>query len=146
MDTTMPPPECPLEGGPWALDKATAAKGRFSMSPGQGDPRWTQQRPQTKELPKARCSTFPRPNTSHPHNHHLPSLAECPAIVPRCMWGARPYRGTPRPLSPPLGSIYIHHTFVPSAPCRSFTACARDMRSMQRFHQDTRGWDDIGYR
>ncbi|NP_001038151.3 N-acetylmuramoyl-L-alanine amidase precursor [Gallus gallus] len=70
---------------------------------------------------------------------------ECPAIIPRCMWGARPYRGTPRPLSPPLGSIYIHHTFVPSAPCRSFTACARDMRSMQRFHQDTRGWDDIGY-
>ncbi|XP_010726617.1 N-acetylmuramoyl-L-alanine amidase [Meleagris gallopavo] len=70
---------------------------------------------------------------------------ECPAIIPRCMWGARPYRGTPRPLSPPLGSIYIHHTFVPSAPCRSFAACARDMRSMQLFHQDTRGWDDIGY-
>ncbi|XP_032297641.1 N-acetylmuramoyl-L-alanine amidase-like [Coturnix japonica] len=69
----------------------------------------------------------------------------CPAIIPRCMWGARPYRGTPKALSPPLGSIYIHHTFVPSAPCRSFSTCARDMRSMQLFHQDTRGWDDIGY-
>lgn len=81
-----------------------------------------------------------------PRCHPLPSLAECPAIVPRCMWGARPYRGTPKPLSLPLGSVYIHHTFVPSAPCRTFAACARAMRSMQRFHQDTRGWDDIGYR
>ncbi|XP_065715332.1 N-acetylmuramoyl-L-alanine amidase [Patagioenas fasciata] len=70
---------------------------------------------------------------------------ECPAIVPRCMWGARPYRGTPKPLSLPLGSVYIHHTFSPGAPCRSFAACARAMRAMQRFHQDTRGWDDIGY-
>ncbi|KAM6364723.1 N-acetylmuramoyl-L-alanine amidase [Pluvialis apricaria] len=70
---------------------------------------------------------------------------ECPAIVPRCMWGARPYRGTPKPLTLPLGSVYIHHTFIPSAPCRTFAACARDMRAMQRFHQDTRGWDDIGY-
>ncbi|XP_055649127.1 LOW QUALITY PROTEIN: N-acetylmuramoyl-L-alanine amidase [Falco peregrinus] len=69
----------------------------------------------------------------------------CPAIMPRCMWGARPYRGTPKPLTLPLGSVYIHHTFIPSTPCRTFTACARAMRAMQRFHQDTRGWDDIGY-
>ncbi|NXW37237.1 PGRP2 amidase, partial [Phaetusa simplex] len=70
---------------------------------------------------------------------------ECPAIVPRCMWGARPYRGTPKPLTLPLGSVYIHHTSSPSDPCRTFAACARAMRAMQRFHQDTRGWDDIGY-
>ncbi|NXL67731.1 PGRP2 amidase, partial [Chordeiles acutipennis] len=73
------------------------------------------------------------------------AYVECPAIVPRCMWGARPYRGTPKLLTLPLSSIYIHHTFVPSTPCRTFTACARAMRAMQRFHQDTRGWDDIGY-
>ncbi|XP_027487844.1 N-acetylmuramoyl-L-alanine amidase [Corapipo altera] len=70
---------------------------------------------------------------------------ECPAIVPRCMWGARPYRGTPSPLTLPLGSVFIHHTLEPGTPCRSFRACARAMRSMQRFHQDTRAWDDIGY-
>ncbi|NXT26559.1 PGRP2 amidase, partial [Syrrhaptes paradoxus] len=70
---------------------------------------------------------------------------ECPAIVPRCMWGARPYRGTPKPLTLPLGSVYIHHTFIPDAPCRTFAACARAVRAVQRFHQDTRGWDDIGY-
>ncbi|NXT86259.1 PGRP2 amidase, partial [Zapornia atra] len=73
-----------------------------------------------------------------------PSTA-CPPIVPRCMWGARPYRGTPRLLTLPLGSIYIHHTFIPSTPCRTFSACSRAMRAMQRFHQDVRGWDDIGY-
>ncbi|XP_064255501.1 LOW QUALITY PROTEIN: N-acetylmuramoyl-L-alanine amidase-like [Passer domesticus] len=70
---------------------------------------------------------------------------ECPAIMPRCLWGARPYRGTPAPLQPPLGSVFLHHTLEPSRPCRTFSACARAMRDMQRFHQDTRGWDDIGY-
>ncbi|NXG18851.1 PGRP2 amidase, partial [Grallaria varia] len=71
---------------------------------------------------------------------------ECPAVVPRCMWGARPYRGTPRLLlALPLGAVYIHHTLEPGTPCHSFGACARAMRHMQRFHQDTRGWDDIGY-
>ncbi|NXN94843.1 PGRP2 amidase, partial [Rhinopomastus cyanomelas] len=70
---------------------------------------------------------------------------ECPAIVPRCMWGAAPYRGTPALLSLPLGSVFVHHSLVPGRPCRSFAACARDMRRMQRFHQRTRRWDDLGY-
>ncbi|NWW69711.1 PGRP2 amidase, partial [Climacteris rufus] len=70
---------------------------------------------------------------------------ECPAIVPRCLWGARPYRGTPTLLRPPLGSVFLHHTLEPARPCRSFGACARAVRDVQRFHQDTRGWDDIGY-
>ncbi|XP_041263932.1 N-acetylmuramoyl-L-alanine amidase-like [Onychostruthus taczanowskii] len=70
---------------------------------------------------------------------------ECPAIMPRCLWGARPYRGTPAALQPPLGSVFLHHTLEPSRPCRTFSACARAMRDMQHFHQDTRGWDDIGY-
>uniref|UniRef100_A0A8C4K079 Peptidoglycan recognition protein 2 n=1 Tax=Dromaius novaehollandiae TaxID=8790 RepID=A0A8C4K079_DRONO len=73
------------------------------------------------------------------------AYVECPAVVPRCMWGARPYRGTPSALTPPLPFVYIHHTHEPGAPCRTFAACARAMRAMQRFHQDTRGWDDIGY-
>uniref|UniRef100_A0A8C9CVY3 Peptidoglycan recognition protein 2 n=1 Tax=Panthera leo TaxID=9689 RepID=A0A8C9CVY3_PANLE len=69
----------------------------------------------------------------------------CPAIHPRCRWGAAPYRGLPTPLQLPLGFLYVHHTYVPAAPCTDFAHCAADMRSMQRFHQDTRGWDDIGY-
>ncbi|CAL8264769.1 N-acetylmuramoyl-L-alanine amidase [Gadus morhua] len=70
---------------------------------------------------------------------------ECPPIVPRCMWQAAPYRGTPTLLAPPLGFLYVHHTSTPAAPCLSFKHCAEDMRAMQRFHQDVRGWDDIGY-
>ncbi|KAL0993025.1 hypothetical protein UPYG_G00102330 [Umbra pygmaea] len=70
---------------------------------------------------------------------------ECPAIIPRCQWGAEPYRGTPTLLSLPLSFMYIHHTYEPSQPCLTFQQCSADMRSMQRFHQDDRGWDDIGY-
>ncbi|KAJ8404211.1 hypothetical protein AAFF_G00339840 [Aldrovandia affinis] len=70
---------------------------------------------------------------------------ECPAIIPRCQWEAEPYRGTPTQLVLPLSFMYVHHTYEPGQPCLSFQQCAADMRSMQRFHQDDRGWDDIGY-
>ncbi|XP_036446321.1 peptidoglycan recognition protein 6 isoform X2 [Colossoma macropomum] len=73
------------------------------------------------------------------------SYMDCPAIIPRCMWEAQPYRGTPIQLTLPLPFLYIHHTYGPSQPCLTFQQCSRDMRSMQRFHQDDRGWDDIGY-
>ncbi|MEQ2229515.1 hypothetical protein ILYODFUR_019655 [Ilyodon furcidens] len=71
---------------------------------------------------------------------------DCPQIIPRCQWGAKAYRDTPIPLSLPLQFLYVHHTYEPSSPCLSFSSCSRDMRSMQRFHQEDRGWIDIGYR
>ncbi|RVE76537.1 hypothetical protein OJAV_G00010940 [Oryzias javanicus] len=70
---------------------------------------------------------------------------DCPQIIPRCQWGAKPQRGTPVPLSLPLQYLYVHHTYLPSSPCLSFPNCSRNMRSMQRFHQEDRGWEDIGY-
>uniref|UniRef100_UPI0037E97DBE N-acetylmuramoyl-L-alanine amidase-like n=1 Tax=Semicossyphus pulcher TaxID=241346 RepID=UPI0037E97DBE len=70
---------------------------------------------------------------------------DCPQIIPRCQWGAKDPRSTPIPLSLPLNFLYIHHTYEPSSPCLSFPSCSRDMRSMQRFHQEDRGWSDIGY-
>lgn len=70
---------------------------------------------------------------------------DCPPIVPRCMWGAEPYRGTPTNLTLPLSFLFIHHTATPSQPCVTFEQCSADMRAMQRFHQDGHGWDDIGY-
>ncbi|KAM4716407.1 peptidoglycan recognition protein 6 [Anableps anableps] len=70
---------------------------------------------------------------------------DCPPIISRCMWGAEPYRGTPTKLSLPLSFLFIHHTHTPSEPCLTFEQCSADMRSMQRFHQEDRGWDDIGY-
>ncbi|KAM6904736.1 N-acetylmuramoyl-L-alanine amidase-like [Xenentodon cancila] len=76
---------------------------------------------------------------------YMGCVADCPPIIPRCMWGAEPYRGTPTNLSLPLSFMFIHHTSTPSRPCLTFQRCSADMRSMQRFHQDDRGWDDIGY-
>lgn len=61
------------------------------------------------------------------------------------MWGAKPYIGTPTNLALPLSFMFIHHTSTPSQPCLTFEQCSADMRSMQRFHQEDRGWDDIGY-
>lgn len=70
---------------------------------------------------------------------------DCPPIIPRCQWGAKPHRGTPSPLSLPLQFLYVHHTYEPSSPCLNFKICSQNMRSMQRFHQEDRGWSDIGY-
>ncbi|KAM7418937.1 hypothetical protein PAMA_016182 [Pampus argenteus] len=70
---------------------------------------------------------------------------DCPQIIPRCQWGAKAYRNTPIPMSLPLQFLYVHHTYEPSSPCLSFPNCSRAMRAMQRFHQEDRGWSDIGY-
>nr|AFE48090.1 peptidoglycan recognition protein 6 isoform A [Ctenopharyngodon idella] len=41
--------------------------------------------------------------------------------------------------------LFIHHTYRPANPCTTFEQCASEMRSMQRYHQQTNGWSDIGY-
>lgn len=63
-------------------------------------------------------------------------------IVSRADWGARPskhinYMGTP------VTVVFIHHTAMNE--CFSQDECASEMRTIQNFHMDTRGWDDIGY-
>ncbi|XP_059426234.1 N-acetylmuramoyl-L-alanine amidase-like [Carassius carassius] len=70
---------------------------------------------------------------------------ECPAIIPRCMWGAAPPLVPVNPLSPPLPFLYIHHTAIPSKPCLNLQMCSKNMKAMQHFHQKQRGWYDIGY-
>ncbi|XP_038822613.1 N-acetylmuramoyl-L-alanine amidase-like [Salvelinus namaycush] len=70
---------------------------------------------------------------------------DCPPIIPRCQWGAAAYRGFPFPFALPLPFLYIHHTFEPDRTCHSFWQCSRSMRAMQSFHQEDRGWTDIGY-
>ncbi|TKC36362.1 hypothetical protein EI555_009044 [Monodon monoceros] len=82
---------------------------------------------------------------THATKEFTEAFLGCPAIHPRCRWGAAPYQGRPTPLQLPLGFLYVHHTYMPASPCTDFERCAADMRSMQRFHQYTRGWDDIGY-
>ncbi|KAG7486042.1 N-acetylmuramoyl-L-alanine amidase-like [Solea senegalensis] len=75
----------------------------------------------------------------------LHKYLDCPHIITPCQWGAKASRDTPVPLSLPLPFLYVHHTYEPSSPCLSFTECSRDMRAMQRYHQEGRGWSDIGY-
>lgn len=59
------------------------------------------------------------------------------SIVTREQWGARPPRGVPRHVEWPIGvDLWVHHTTGP----RSQTP-----REIQAFHQNTRGWNDIGY-
>ncbi|XP_044514487.1 N-acetylmuramoyl-L-alanine amidase [Gracilinanus agilis] len=82
---------------------------------------------------------------AHAAKEFTEAFLECPAILPRCRWGAAPYRGSPTMLNLPLGFLYVHHTYEPHQPCTSFSQCVANMKSMQRFHQDTNGWDDIGY-
>lgn len=63
-------------------------------------------------------------------------------LVTRAEWGARNskeinYMGTP------VGVVFIHHTAM--SECHTQNACSAEMRVIQNFHMDTRGWDDIGY-
>lgn len=67
----------------------------------------------------------------------------CPRIVPREEWGARLPKQVAE-MHNPVSTVVIHHTYSP-AYCDSSEACVKAMKGMQVFHQDTRGWDDIGY-
>ena len=59
-------------------------------------------------------------------------------------WGARPARVV-EPFSGEIGYVIIHHSYIPEA-CYRTEKCSKAMRDMQIFHQDDRGWNDIGYR
>lgn len=64
-------------------------------------------------------------------------------IVSRAEWGARPpkYR---IPINQKVPFVVIHHSYTPAA-CFTSEGCKSAMRSMQKFHQEDRGWADIGY-
>ncbi|KAL4232098.1 N-acetylmuramoyl-L-alanine amidase [Mactra antiquata] len=63
-------------------------------------------------------------------------------LVTRAEWEAKPskeinYMGTP------VSRVFIHHTAMEQ--CFNQDDCSTEMRTIQDFHQITRGWDDIGY-
>ncbi|XP_045468915.1 peptidoglycan-recognition protein LB isoform X3 [Harmonia axyridis] len=64
-------------------------------------------------------------------------------IVTRDEWQARPPKLV-EPMPNPVPYVIIHHSYQPAA-CYTPKACIKAMQSMQRFHQDDRGWNDIGY-
>ena len=61
---------------------------------------------------------------------------DCPHIVTRAEWGARPPRKVWL-IKEPIPKIFIHHTETPS--CITKEACSKLVRSIQNFHMDTRG-------
>lgn len=64
-------------------------------------------------------------------------------IVNRTEWGANPPKEVDH-FSGPAPYVIVHHSYIPAA-CDSPETCQAAMRSMQSFHQDDRGWNDIGY-
>lgn len=67
-----------------------------------------------------------------------------PALITRAEWNAAAFRGTPGPLSTrPYTRMTFHHA-------AGFGAVTRDeglaqVKAIQEFHQNGRGWSDIGY-
>ncbi len=61
-------------------------------------------------------------------------------VQPRSAWNARPARCSSN--DPNKYRMAIHHTFTPPSSSGGYEA---RIRSIQAYHQDTRGWCDIGY-
>ncbi len=67
-----------------------------------------------------------------------------PALHDRAEWGAEPYRGTPVPLNQPdYYRMTLHHTAGFAAV--TLTEGLEQVKRIQDFHQNGRGWSDIGY-
>lgn len=64
-----------------------------------------------------------------------------PAIHLRASWGARDFRGSPQ--FSPLQTAFVHHTVNSNS--YSSAEVPGILRAIQAYHQDARGWSDIGY-
>lgn len=65
-------------------------------------------------------------------------------LVSRAEWNAKPPKKVDL-INEPVPFVIIHHTDKPPV-CFSKAKCSEAMRSMQRYHQDNQGWEDIGYK
>lgn len=61
-----------------------------------------------------------------------------PAIVPRAAWGARPPKAPPERIPTPTPELWIHHFGTEQHG-------AEGMRAVQRYHMDTKRWNDFAY-
>lgn len=66
-------------------------------------------------------------------------------VVPRSEWGARPPKAV-TPLSPSLlRGVAVHYSASNADEQAEHRNCAARVLGIQRFHMDTRGWNDIAY-
>ncbi|XP_046368342.2 peptidoglycan recognition protein 1-like [Haliotis rufescens] len=63
-------------------------------------------------------------------------------FVSRSEWGARESREIHH-MDKPVSLVFIHHTNMKS--CTTLEEGCEEMRVIQNFHMDDRGWDDVGY-
>nr|AFD54029.1 PGRP-SA [Locusta migratoria] len=66
----------------------------------------------------------------------------CPNIVARRGWGAKPAK-TVEYIIKPVHNVIIHHTVSPI--CTSMNSCAERVRSIQVLHMNNLKFEDIGY-
>lgn len=67
-----------------------------------------------------------------------------PHVRRRSEWKAQPFRGTPIPLNrPSYDYMTLHHTAGFAA--KTLSQGLEQVRRIQDFHQNGRGWSDIGY-
>lgn len=59
-------------------------------------------------------------------------------IVSRSGWGAAPPEHDPNPIPTPTPRLWVHHT-------GGSERGAAGVRAIQRYHQDSKGWNDIAY-
>lgn len=65
------------------------------------------------------------------------------SYITRSGWNARKAKLVEF-FSEPAKYVIIHHSYKPSH-CNSPNDCVQAVHSMQNFHMDDRGWNDIGY-
>ncbi|KAK3597725.1 hypothetical protein CHS0354_006078 [Potamilus streckersoni] len=63
-------------------------------------------------------------------------------LMTRAEWGARDTRNTEY-MATPVSIVFIHHTAM--SRCQDHESCCQELRRIQNFHMDDRGWDDIAY-
>lgn len=67
---------------------------------------------------------------------------KAPTVISRAVWGAAPFKGSPEPLGT-IKNIVVHHA-AGFAASDAATGKQR-LKDIQKLHQQTRGWRDIGY-
>ena len=68
-------------------------------------------------------------------------------IISRQEWGARAPKSTPIKISIPTKELWLHHAAGAVLPGDDTVSDAdlRRIRSIQKYHMDVRGWNDIAY-
>merc|ERR1711970_439144 len=69
--------------------------------------------------------------------------SECPEIISREEWGARPPVEESNRLPDNLPMLFVHHSAMTE--CSDRASCSAAVREIQDLHMDNNGWWDIGY-